>query len=193
LGNPVRNSAIGRGLVNGWQFSGITQWQSGINLTANTGGNFSLDTNGNNLSNGYAITARSVNGTDMIGLRPLVTCDPRSGLGPNQFVNGNCYQLPTQPGQNGPTIGPAVYGPAFFNSDLGLFKNFQISESKKLQFRFNAYNFLNHPLWSFINTSSNLKLQFAQNNPNAIANPQFGVATEKQGRRIIQLALKFFF
>jgi hypothetical protein len=193
MGNPVRNNMIGRGLLNGWQFSGITQWQSGINLTANTGGNFGLDTNGNNLANGYAITARSVSGTDMIGLRPMITCDPRSGLGPNQFVNGNCYKLPTQPGQNGPTIGPAVYGPAFFNSDLGLFKNFQISESKKLQFRFNAYNFLNHPLWSFINTSSNLKLQFAQNNPSAIANPQFGVATEKQGRRIIQLALKFFF
>lgn len=193
LGNPVRNNAIGRGLLNGWQFSGITQWQSGINLTANTGGNFNLDTNGNNLANGYAITARSVNGTDMIGLRPQITCDPRSGLGPNQYVNGNCYRLPTQPGQNGPTIGPAVYGPAFFNSDLGLFKNFQMSESKKIQFRFNAYNFLNHPLDSFINGSSNLKLQFAQNNPNAIANPQFGVVTEKQGRRIVQLAVKFFF
>ena len=53
---------------------------------------------------------------------------------------------------------PAIYGPAFFNSDLGLFKNFQITESKKLQFRFNGYNFLNHPLWSF--NGNNLSLGF---------------------------------
>ena len=51
-----------------------------------------------------------------------------------------------------------MYGPAFFNADLGLFKNFQFKESKKLQLRFNAYNFLNHPLWSF--NGSNLSLGF---------------------------------
>ena len=101
--------------------------------------------------------------------------------------------LVPQPGQNGPIIGPAIYGPAFFNSDLGLFKNFQISESKKLQFRFNAYNFLNHPLTTFVNGSNNMKLQFAQNNPTQIANPIFGVATERQGKRIIQLAVKYAF
>lgn len=28
---------------------------------------------------------------------------------------------------------PAIYGPAFFNSDLALFKNFTLSDSKKLQ------------------------------------------------------------
>ena len=56
-----------------------------------------------------------------------------------------------------------VYGPAFFDSDLGLFKNFQIKESMKLQFRIQAYNFLNHPLWSFPNGTNNLTLQFTQN------------------------------
>ena len=193
LGNPVRGNAIAKGVLNGWQLSGITQLQSGINLTANTGYSFNLDTNGNTLANGYAISARSVNGTDMIGLRPLYTCDPGANLKDGQFVNASCFKLPTQPGQNGPIIGPAVYGPAFFNSDLGLFKNFQISESKKLQFRFNAYNFLNHPLDTFVNGSSNLKLQFAQNNPTAIANPIFGMITERQGKRIVQLAIKYYF
>jgi hypothetical protein len=87
---------------------------------------------------------------------------------------------------------PEVFGPAFFNSDLGLYKNWNISEAKRLQFRFNAYNFLNHPLFSFRNDGQNTRLIF---NPNTgrIDNPIFGTTTEKQGRRIIMLTLKFYF
>ena len=44
---------------------------------------------------------------------------------------------------------PYIKGPAFFNNDLSLFKNFQLSEAKKIQFRVSAFNFLNHPLASF--------------------------------------------
>ena len=40
-------------------------------------------------------------------------------------------------------------GPAYFDSDLALFKNFQITERQKLQFRISAVNFLNHPLPQF--------------------------------------------
>ena len=65
------------------------------------------------------------------------------------------------PGQNGPTLLPASYGPAFFDSDLAVFKNFQIKEGMKLQLRAQAYNFLNHPLYSFP-SGSNLTLQFTQ-------------------------------
>ena len=61
--------------------------------------------------------------------------------------------------ERGATMLPVVYGPAFFNSDLGLFKNFTITEGKQLQFRANAYNFLNHPLWSFP-ANQNLTLGF---------------------------------
>ncbi len=70
-----------------------------------------------------------------------------------------------------------------------MFKNFNITESKKLQFRFNAYNFLNHPLWSF--NGSNLNLGF---NPNGtISTPLFGTVTTKQGHRVVQAAVKFYF
>jgi len=192
LGSPVKHNKFGEGVINGWQLSGITQFQSGANLTANTGGNFNLNTNGAQLASGYSISARSINGTDSVALRPLVNCDPRSGLGGNQFVNGNCFALPTVPGGNGPIMGPEVFGPAFFNSDLGFYKNFRFSEAKKLQFRFNAYNFLNHPLWSFRSGSSNLNLTYDPASLK-VSNPNFGVTTEKQGHRVIQLAVKFYF
>ena len=65
-----------------------------------------------------------------------------------------CFAAPTTVGQNGPIFLPVAYGPGYFNSDLGMFKNFQITESKRLQFRVQAYNFLNHPLWSFNGTDN---------------------------------------
>ena len=98
--------------------------------------------------------------------------------------------IPTSIGQNGPTVLPAIYGPAFFNSDLGLFKNFQIKESKKLQLRFNGYNFLNHPLWSFNGSNLNLGFDAATGKVNT---PLFGTVTTKQGHRVVQAAIKFFF
>ena len=71
-----------------------------------------------------------------------------------------------------------IYGPAFFNADLGLFKNFQIKERMKLQFRANGYNFLNHPLWSF-NGNANLTLGF-NGATGQLNTPNFGIVTQKQ-------------
>ena len=197
LGSPVKGNVLAKGLVNGWQLSGITQVESGANLTGNSGQTFGMNTNGAKLAGTtFNISQQSLLGTTDIQLSPIVTCDPRKGLGPNQYINPNCYSFPTQIGQNGPIMGPVLYGPAFFNSDLGMFKNFNFSESKKLQLRFNAYNFLNHPLWSF--NGNNLSLGFDPNTGkvnsymvNGVS--QFGTVTEKQGHRVIQVAIKFYF
>lgn len=54
----------------------------------------------------------------------------------------------------------------------------------------NAYNFLNHPLWSF--NGANLNLGF--NGTTGLLNtPLFGTVTAKQGHRVVQLAIKFTF
>lgn len=224
LGSPIHNSKIAAGFVNGWQLSGVTQWESGSNLTYNTNGNYSMSLVGSGIPcpskalptgiaypvvcgtnavipgsvsatnlTGIPINNQSIFGTNAIQLNPLVTCNPNSNLGPHQFINGNCFSVPTVPGQGGPTLLPVSYGPAFFDSDLGLFKNFQIKESMKLQFRIQAYNFLNHPLWSF--NGSNLGLSFTQNANGSFTNssPNFGTVTTKQGNRIVELAVKFYF
>lgn len=201
LGNPAKGSKIAKGVLNGWQLSGITQIQSGANLSALTNFfsndlNLTQDAAGNRYTipvNGgqYQPNSRTVNGTPNLAFHPIWTCNPGSNLGDHQYINANCLALPTGPGQNGPTVAPPIYGPAFLNSDLGMFKNFQISESKKLQFRFNAYNFLNHPLYSFISGSANLKPTFDVTGKQT--NSLFGITTEKQGHRIIQLAVKFYF
>jgi hypothetical protein len=191
LGNFTHNK-IGGGVINGWQLSGITQFQSGANLSGfSTNANFNVNMNRLKVpGTNYNISNASLLGTNDIQLNPILTCNPTSGLGHNQYINPSCFSAPTQIGLNGPTELPAIYGPAFFNWDLGLFKNFQIGESKKLQFRVNGYNFLNHPLWSFNNT--NLQLGF-DGTTGKLNTPDFGTVTEKQGHRVIQLAVKFFF
>ena len=191
LGNPARERILG-GLVNGWQLSGITQLESGANLSGYNSQNFGMNLNSAKIpGTNFNISNVSLLGTNDIQLNPILTCNPASGLGPHQYVNPNCFSMPTQIGQNGPQVITPIYGPAFFNWDLGLFKNFQITEAKKLQFRFDGYNFLNHPLWSFPG-GNNLALTFDPST-GKVNNPIFGETTNKQGHRIIQMTVKFFF
>jgi Carboxypeptidase regulatory-like domain len=190
------------GAINGWQVSGILTWESGPNLTAFQNQNFGMNLNDAIIPGsvsaqnptGIAISNVSILGTPDIQLNPRLTCSPTSNLGPHQWINGNCFGAPTQVGQNGPTILPPIYGPAFFSWDMALFKNFKITERQSLQFRVSGYNWLNHPLWSF--NGNNLGLSFTQNPATGQitqSNSDFGITTQKQGHRIIELALKYYF
>ncbi len=187
------------GTVNGWKISGISQFQSGVNIQSSISTNFNVSYNlpagtvlpdGTTLSSSTGLNSSIITGSPDYGLHPVLTCDPRSGLQANQFINGNCFAPPT-PGHNGPLILPYIHGPAFFNQDVSLFKDFSMTERQKLQFRFSAYNFLNHPLTSFINSDNNLNLNF--NDAGKLSSPRFGYADWKIGHRIIQLAVKYNF
>jgi len=205
------NKFVG-GAVNGWQVTGVIQIQSGPNLTGFQNQNFGMSYSGASGTNGgsavipgsatgltpdgIAITNVSLLGTPEIQLNPILTCNPASGLKAHQYINASCFEAPTAVGQNGNTLLPAIYGPAYFNWDMGLFKNFVISESQKLQFRFNLYNWMNHPLWSF--NGSNLNLSFAQASAAngytmTQSNSTFGETTTKQGHRIIEMGVKYYF
>ena len=190
LGNPSKNRLAGA-FVNGWQISGLTQLQSGPNLTGYQNQNFGMNLNNAKIpGTDFNISNVSLLGTPNIQLNPILTCNPRTGLTEHQYINADCFAVPTQIGQNGPTILPPIYGPGYFNFDLGIFKSFKITESKSFQFRFQGYNILNHPLWSF--SGGNLGLSFDANTLK-VNNPNFGTTTDKLGHRIIMLAFKFMF
>ncbi len=199
LPSPMHGNKIVAGTVNGWEFSGITQFQSGAPIQDNTGANSNAALNasyGNNLNG--PTSANTYLGTSSMALLPVLTCDPRNGLKSGQYFNPGCF-TPPQPGQVGNIIWPYIKGPALFNSDLSLFKNFKIREKQKLQLRFEAFNFLNHPLPEFNATNNNadVQLKFSDANGNLTTTNQNVSTTGKPlfsvNRRVIEFAIKYNF
>jgi hypothetical protein len=77
----------------------------------------------------------------------------------------------------------AIPGPKFANVDLGISKNFRITERMKLRFDANFFNLMNHPNF--------------QNPQGSIIDPAFGQSQltygDTGGHRVTQLALRFDF
>jgi hypothetical protein len=183
----AKQSRVLGGFVNGWQISGISQFASGVENQSNSAVNFNLL---GTLPNGLRVNERSINGTNGLAAMPMLTCHPGSNLQPNQFINGDCFALPSA-GVNGPAVIPPTYGPWLVNHDISVFKSWQLSEHKRFQFRANFFNFPNHPLWTFRNGDPNLLLSFGPDGK--MNNPRFGYTDVKTGRRVIQLGVKFYF
>lgn len=190
--NYLGDNVVSRALFDGWQISGITSLSSGAALQPNTpDGSPNFKLRGTNSLGQDISNARDIVGTPDTSVQPILLCDPREGNGKDQYANAACFGAPLR-GQVGTYIFPYMKGPAFQNHDLSAFKNFNFSEDKKIQLRFSAYNFLNHPLKSL--TAENLVLDFNNGQLTQDTLNKFGRYTEnKFGRRIIQLAIKFYF
>jgi hypothetical protein len=215
------DNVVGRGLFNGWQLSGISTMASGVPIFLGFGG----QAGSNDLS-------RAIFGTpDIIGnpgpgggnrgaLVPIYTCDPRTGnTGVNEkILDINCIQIPAY-GENGSLVPEYnLRMPTRINHDLTLFKNFQVNNTQKLQFRVGFFNLFNQA-WVTTNTAADVDLVLeatcnrvvngvpngaggvADNvcdptggftyTPNTVAN--FGKINLKRGRRVIEFVLKYYF
>jgi len=192
LPSPVHDNAFLKGVVNGWAFSGVTQLQSGAPIQPNTGGTLNVNWPSAYSQNNWLGTNMNANA----GVVPRVTCDPRNGLSSGQYFNPNCFAPPAVRGQNGDIIWPYIKGPGYINSDLSLYKNFTFKERHQIQFRMQAYNFLNHPNADLSLNSADLNLSFnnnnniSQTNVNALTT---GRALNSGGRRVVMLSLKYMF
>jgi hypothetical protein len=212
------NNAFGRGLLNGWQLSGISSMASGIPIRLT----FSGDAGSGSIAAAYFGTADVVGPSNSGGnaLAPVYTCDPRTG-GSNvgeKILDINCIAVP-EFGSNGDLIPPYnIRTPTRFNHDLTLFKNFEIRGDQKIQFRVGFFNLFNQ---AFANAASaadvNLSLEtscrvrvpsvpngaggFATNvcdptggfdfTPQTLSN--FGRIHLKRGKRVIEFVLKYYF
>lgn len=225
LGNLVKNRFVG-GVTNGWEISGIANYQSGANLPSIISSNFGLAGSvqvpvgavaavGDNVSTctttsgtgtcTLSISSQNILGTPNVNLQPRVVALPQQKTGgKDQFVNASAFSLPSL-GSNGAYRYGFLPGPGFFNTDLTLAKRFKLRESLSMQLRAAAFNFINHANNSFtaVNTA-NYTLNFSDTTTatdvnqallgtNASINPQFGYAPLKEGRRIMELALRFDF
>jgi hypothetical protein len=183
---PEVKTGVTNAILGNWQFSGISQYLSGSPLQVVGGsGNFRLDGTG---VGGYQLSSTAIAGSPQILAMPVLTCDPR-GSG-DVLAKAECFAAPS-PGNNGNFVFPNIEGPSYFNHDFSVFKNFPIGGSKKFQFRLSAYNVFNHPQRA-PDDARNLDLNFTNG---VQTNANFGLLPldNKYGRRILQMAFKFYF
>jgi hypothetical protein len=202
------NNKVLNGILDGWQFNGIEQFASGNPLAftaganANGGGGNEYDGFHNRTisfySDGPDMSNRNVLGTPDEQAVPTMVCDPRGGLQKGQYFNANCFQAPqAETVANAPNLGtyrlPYIHGPRYESDDIGLYKSFKIGQTKSVQFRAQAFNFANHPLYSFVEYDPGLYLAFPNYGTLPTNSDSAGFAKTKLGSRTIQLALKFYF
>ena len=182
----VKSGGFAQALFGGWQISGLTNLVSGAPLQVTRNFNFSLSGTGRD---GQNITQTGYTGSPQIGIAPVISCDPGKNIPSGFLFNPDCFGLPN-PGEKGDYV-YNVRSAWYTNHDLSLFKNFNVGQGgKKLQFRIQAYNVLNHPQ-AFPDDTVNLSLVFANG---VRVNNDFGKqGSEKYGRRIVQLGARFSF
>ncbi len=216
------DNAFGRGLLNGWQLSGISTYSSGTPLRLS----FSGAASGAGVSSAYFGTPDSVlvdqgGGNFHTGLAPVYTCDPRtsnSNVG-EKLLDINCIGFPAF-GQQGQVLAPYnLRTPSRTNTDLTLFKNFALKGEQKLQFRVGLFDLFNTAYTTFsisqadvnltMNTICNVTVNHVPNgaggfNDNVCDASQgfhfdqntidnFGKINIKRGHRVVEFALKYYF
>ncbi len=121
-------TGIGDKVVSGWQLNGIVTLLSGFPVTPQIGSNRSGDGNTRN--------------PDRPSLNPAFSGPIVEG-NPNQWFNPEAFVLPA-PGTYGNLGRGVLNGPGLAELDLSLFKNIDLKERVKLQFRSEFFNALNH-------------------------------------------------
>jgi carboxypeptidase family protein/TonB-dependent receptor-like protein len=212
-----------RGVLNGWQMSGITTFQSGTPVRLRFGG----DLGNTDMARAWTGTDNDIaQGINPGAITPIYLKDPRVSNDKKfreSLLDLSAFGIPAF-GQTGPFQPPFAFRlPSRSNFDISFFKNFKISESKSFQFRSGFFNIFNqaYPTRIDINTpgnsdihlrleaNCNVKVAKVPNGTGGVATDvcdptqgftftkdtidNFGKITNKRGRRIVELALKFYF
>ena len=161
-GKRFANSSnfINREFLGGWELSGLQYFASGqpIAIFAN---------NNADTSPYHSVYA-------------VLTCNPTKGFQRTRFniYNPACFAQPAA-GQYGTTRAVASQ-PRIFSTNLSLLKNFTIAGENQLQFRAEAYNLFNHPLFT--------------SGGDGVTSPTLGLATGlANSPRTMQFGLRYSF
>src|SRR5438132_1404366 len=163
-GKRFAKSGVGAAILGGWQISSIINKSSGFPRNVTTGADNSNTGGGQDRPNAVA------------GQTPNLPSDQRTIL---KWFNTAAY-VPNARGTWGDVGRNTVIGPGIFRIDASIIRNFRITNSKGVQFRLEAFNVLNNPIWNDPNTT--------------VTSPTYGqITSTRTPMREVQLGLKFMF
>jgi hypothetical protein len=138
------SNAVTDGIFNGWQLSGITTIQSGIPIRLRFTGDIAQGSQAVGWYGSDAFNGTNA-GASLGAITPVYLGNPQVGgstLGSKVFDLSK-VAIPTFP-NTGPSQPPFyIRTPGRSNFDISFFKNFNITEEKKLQFRTGLFNVFN--------------------------------------------------
>ena len=172
--------------LGGWSFNGVVIWQSGSPFTVFDS---AIDSDGD----GHLNDRGTFLGKGGFGSAVHHGVSPADG-----YLYANLFAPPPQPTaggvpQDGWLARNAFFGPAYFNTDLSVSKNFRINERASLKVIVSSFNIWNHP--SFLMVPAQGTQQGGD-----ISNPQFGQAPQTvqpnntgTGGRVFQFGVRIDF
>jgi hypothetical protein len=166
-----KTNALVDGILGGWELTALASFQTGFPITPQSGFDSA------NVGTGNFRPDRICNGNLPGGDRKIAhwfdtTCFTNASLIADN--NNGIFRF----GNSGRSI---LTGPGIQNFDFALLKDFHITESKKLQFRAEAFNALNHANFG------------ADGVITTVNDSRFGQVTNASEPRDVQFALKFLF
>jgi hypothetical protein len=177
-----RKPGLSNKVLGGWEFSGITSFQTGTPFSV------TYPTDNAGVGNGLGSSSRP----DIVGAPSAgVVQVPLDGFGP-VFYNPAAFTDP-----RGLTFGDSgrniLRNPHQINFDMALFKRIQIRESMGFEFRAEAFNVFNHTEWGAIAGDSGSAAGNVSSGTNSFGSDGFLYTNFAHNPRILQLALKFIF
>ncbi len=170
-------------VLGGWQFSGITQYQSGLPFTLTIGGGI------------YDPAGLGYFGASPSGARPDLLCDPNKGAPHtfDQWFTTSCVQTvfpgsaPAVPGNSSRGV---INGPSIFKTDATMTKNVRWGERYRLQLKVESFNIFNKTNFTSPGTTATIA-RTVSSTTGFVAG--FGVINGVRDPRTFQFGIKFNF
>lgn len=171
-------------MIGGWSLNAIYTYMTGEPFSVMSGVRTS----------NFSHTSRA----DIVGAKPQVNYQAKAGvLGPVVFTDASGFTFPA-PGGDG--AGRNIFTAApYWNLDLGITKNFNVTERVKMEFRTEMFNALNHPNFdnprdASVGSPTITSSVFGQTCCQTVAPPSTQTIIQTgEAARIIQFALKLQF
>jgi hypothetical protein len=164
-------------LASGWAISGVVTFAKGLPVSIS-------ETDDNSLT-GTQNTSAPIDLPNVSPGKILNNTNPRAG---QPYFNVGLFSAEPL-GSIGNSPRRFFHGPGLNNWDMALLKNTKITESKSLEFRFEAFNIWNHA--QFMNPNGVFNSLVTDNLGNPVSG--FGFVSQARDPRIMQAGLRFLF